>query len=144
MHFREEVILDEAQKQNLESRTPELAQLILYLQSRKKKCTKVPNIRIWEQYIDETIDILDEVVGVKVCKTKTSQGYQLYVKNALKIQHDTSDENHCYSEKDRAKYGLLIAILMFIYMMRRPGSLTYTVSENSLKSFLVKVLLSGI
>uniref|UniRef100_A0A0R3RZ12 MAGE domain-containing protein n=1 Tax=Elaeophora elaphi TaxID=1147741 RepID=A0A0R3RZ12_9BILA len=135
MRFREGTILDEV-NQNLEKETPELAQLILYLQNRKRKCTKLTNIRIWERCIDETIDVLDKIIGVKVCKTKTSQGYQLYVKNALKIQHNTADENHCYSEEDKAKYGLLIAILLFIYMMHRPGSSNYTISENSLKNFL--------
>uniref|UniRef100_A0A8R1TQ79 MAGE domain-containing protein n=1 Tax=Onchocerca volvulus TaxID=6282 RepID=A0A8R1TQ79_ONCVO len=162
MRFRGPVILDEDEERKLEDRTAELAQLILYLQNRKKNCTKVSNIRMWVQCIDQTIGILDEIIGVKicffknqklinsscllemlcifilncVCKTKTSQGYRLYVKNTLKIQHETSDENSCYSDEDKAKYGLLIAILMFIYMMHRPGSLNYTVSENSLKNFL--------
>ncbi|VDK63792.1 unnamed protein product [Onchocerca ochengi] len=134
MRFRGPVILDEDEERKLEDRTAELAQLILYLQNRKKNCTKVSNIRMWVQCIDQTIGILDEIIGV--CKTKTSQGYRLYVKNTLKIQHETSDENSCYSDEDKAKYGLLIAILMFIYMMHRPGSLNYTVSENSLKNFL--------
>uniref|UniRef100_A0AAF5RTY0 MAGE domain-containing protein n=1 Tax=Wuchereria bancrofti TaxID=6293 RepID=A0AAF5RTY0_WUCBA len=134
MRFCGDLILDTAGKQKLEDRIPELARLILYLQGRKKQCNKVPNIRIWERCIDQTIGILDEVVGI--CKAKTSQGYQLYVKNALKIQHETVDENCYYSEEDKAKYGLLIAILMFIYMMHRPGSLNYAVSESSIKNFL--------
>ncbi|KAL3990648.1 MAGE family protein [Acanthocheilonema viteae] len=136
MRFRDGVIFDKGLNQKLQEETAELAQLILYLQNRKRKCTKLSNIRIWDRCIDEAIDVLDEVVGVKVYKTKTSQGYQLYVKNDLKIQHDTADENHCYSDEDKAKYGLLIAILMFIYMMHRPGSPDYTVSESLLKRFL--------
>nr|CRZ24337.1 Bm3956 [Brugia malayi] len=136
MRFCGDLILDAAGKQKLDDKIPELVQLILYLQGRKKQCTKVPNIRIWERCIDQTIGILDEVVGVKVCKAKTSEGYQLYVKNGLKIQHETVDENRYYSEEDKAKYGLLIAILMFIYMMHRPGSLNCAVSESSIKIFL--------
>ncbi|CAG9538629.1 unnamed protein product [Cercopithifilaria johnstoni] len=136
MCIHEEVILDERINQKLEQETSELAQLILYLQSRRKKCTKLSNIRIWERCIDQAIDVLDKIIGIEVCKTKTPQGYQLYVKNALKTEHDTTDENHCYSDEDKAKYGLLIAVLMFIYMMHRPGSPSYTVSENSLKNFL--------
>ncbi|MCP9263177.1 hypothetical protein DINM_006519 [Dirofilaria immitis] len=144
MRFCETVIHNENEKEMLEDRTAELAQLILYLQ--KKKCTKVSNIRMWEQCIDKTIDILDEIIGVKICKTKTSQGYRLYAKNALKIQHEISDENSCYSDEvsvllllstnDKAKYGLLVAILMFIYVVNHPNSLSYVVSENLLKNFL--------
>ncbi|KAM3728247.1 MAGE-like protein [Dirofilaria immitis] len=136
MRFCETVIHNENEKEMLEDRTAELAQLILYLQNRKKKCTKVSNIRMWEQCIDKTIDILDEIIGVKICKTKTSQGYRLYAKNALKIQHEISDENSCYSDEDKAKYGLLVAILMFIYVVNHPNSLSYVVSENLLKNFL--------
>uniref|UniRef100_A0A915Q7F7 Uncharacterized protein n=1 Tax=Setaria digitata TaxID=48799 RepID=A0A915Q7F7_9BILA len=86
-------------EEGLEEQAAELAQLILYMQNRKKKCIKVPNIRKWENCIEKTIDVLEEVIGVKVYKTKTSDGYQLYVKNALQIQHDTSDENYCYSDE---------------------------------------------
>ncbi|VDK74611.1 unnamed protein product [Litomosoides sigmodontis] len=140
-HFEENMTFDNSVGRGWGEQIAELSQLILYLQGRKRKGTKLANIRIWEHCIDEAIDVLDEVVGLKicfctVCKTKTSQGYELCVKNILKIQHDTSDENSCYTDEDKAKYGLLIAILMFIYMMHRPGSSNYSVSENSLKSFL--------
>ncbi|VDO27057.1 unnamed protein product [Onchocerca flexuosa] len=128
MRFRGIVIRDEDEERKLEDQTAELAQLILYLQNKKKNCTKVSNIRMWEQYIDQTIDILDEIIGVKIC----------FFKNQKLINSNYLLKMLCIFilNCDKAKYGLLIAILMFIYMMHRPGSLNYTVSENSLKNFL--------
>lgn len=124
----------------------ELAQFILYRQSQKKGCIKEADFRgvltqisaageMRERCVNQTTDFLDRVVGVKLFKLQTVRGYRLFVGNALEKKHGSGVEN-CYSNEEKAKYGLLIAVLVFLYMMHVPGSRNYVVSESTLRNFL--------
>ncbi|VDK40826.1 unnamed protein product [Gongylonema pulchrum] len=134
------MVVDEVEQ--LDKGRAELAQYILYTQCRGKGCIKEAEVRQVlskiragmkrSRCIDRTVEYLEGFFGIKVSKVETLQGFRLYIGNALETNNDEaySDIKNRRSDEEKAKYGVLIAVLMFIYMVRRPGAQTYAVPEK--------------